>query len=142
MIADGLTKNQSDPADLMRAILANGVYQLSGEADVLAQKKAQRDRRARRQQLGDAVDDSKPSQAVFRKVYVDHQATFFHPPEDDKVVQGRAVRRTSFDGHSGRILASEDLQETLLCEKQPLPRPMALLRTEIWYERFPKGDRV
>ena len=79
MVADSLTTNQADPADLLRALLANGVYQLSNEAEVLAQKKAQRDRRARRQQSGEAKEP-KPSPAVFRRVYIDHQATSYHPP--------------------------------------------------------------
>ena len=48
MLADSLTKDQADPADLIRAVLAHGVYQLSSEAEVLAHKKEQRDRRSRR----------------------------------------------------------------------------------------------
>ena len=49
MLADSLTKDQSDPADLLRAVLMGGQYQLSPEATVLEQKKQQREARARRQ---------------------------------------------------------------------------------------------
>ena len=146
MIADGLTKNQADPADLMRALLANGVYQLSNEAEVLAQKKAQRDRCVQRKPLGSTnspnYEQSQTPGAVFRKVYLDHEATSYHSPEEEHIVQGKAVRRTSFDARSGKVLASEDLQESLLCEKQWLSSPVSLLRTEIWYERVVPGSRV
>ena len=146
MIADGLTKNQADPADLMRALLANGVYQLSNEAEVLAQKKAQRDRRVQRKPLGStnspSYEQSQTPGAVFREVYLDHEATSYHSPEEEHIVQGKAVRRTSFDARSGKVLASEDLQESLLCEKQWLSSRVSLLRTEIWYERVVPGSRV
>jgi hypothetical protein len=39
MLADSLTKDQADPADLLRAALHHGTYQLAPEASVLAQKK-------------------------------------------------------------------------------------------------------
>ena len=48
MVADALTKDHSDPADLMRSILEHGTYQLSKEAVVLLLKKQQRDRRSAR----------------------------------------------------------------------------------------------
>ena len=44
MICDALTKDKADPADLLRAVLDLGVYQLSNEAAVLLAKKAPRDR--------------------------------------------------------------------------------------------------
>ena len=50
MLADSLTKDSADPADLLRAALQCGEYQLAPEASVLAQKKQQRDARTKRQQ--------------------------------------------------------------------------------------------
>ncbi|CAE7347138.1 RE1, partial [Symbiodinium microadriaticum] len=47
MLADALTKDQADPADLLRAALSGGCYQLSSEASVLAQKKRVREARQR-----------------------------------------------------------------------------------------------
>ena len=44
MVCDALTKDKADPADLLRAILELGRYQLSSEAEVLSMKKAVRDR--------------------------------------------------------------------------------------------------
>ena len=44
MVCDALTKDKTDPADLLRAILELGRYQLSSEAEVLSMKKAVRDR--------------------------------------------------------------------------------------------------
>lgn len=52
MLADGLTKDQMDPADLLRAALARGEYQLADEAVILELKKqhrAVREQRKRRQ---------------------------------------------------------------------------------------------
>ena len=54
MLADSLTKDQSDPADLLRAALLHGRYQLSPEAAVLAQKKSQREARTQRQKVHQA----------------------------------------------------------------------------------------
>jgi hypothetical protein len=56
MLADSLTKDQADPADLLRAALHHGAYQLAPEASVLAQKKQQREARTKRQQAAQAVD--------------------------------------------------------------------------------------
>ena len=42
MLADGLTKDQADPSELLRAALQLGEYQLNSEASVLEKKKAQR----------------------------------------------------------------------------------------------------
>ena len=42
MLADGLTKDQADPSELLRAALQLGEYQLNREASVLEKKKAQR----------------------------------------------------------------------------------------------------
>ena len=47
MLADALTKDQADPADLLRAALFQGRYQLSAEASVLARKKQLREMRQR-----------------------------------------------------------------------------------------------
>ena len=55
MIPDALTKDHSDPADLLRSVLEHGTYQLSKEAAVLSLKKQQRDRRSARRV---AKDDS------------------------------------------------------------------------------------
>lgn len=51
MIADGLTKDAMDPADLLRAILDEGEYQLNNEATILAIKRKHRERRAERKSL-------------------------------------------------------------------------------------------
>eukprot|EP00435_Cladocopium_sp_Y103_P053201 s487_g17.t1 len=48
MLADGLTKDQVDPADLLRSALHLGEYQLHSEATILEQKKKMRDERDRR----------------------------------------------------------------------------------------------
>ena len=50
MLADSLTKDLADPADLLRAALHQGTYHLSQEAAVLAEKKVQREERAKRRQ--------------------------------------------------------------------------------------------
>ena len=48
MIADGLTKDKIDPADLLRSCIRAGKYQISPEATVLARQAAERDLRASR----------------------------------------------------------------------------------------------
>ena len=48
MLADALTKDQADPADLLRAALHGGRYQLASEATVLAHKKQMREARQSR----------------------------------------------------------------------------------------------
>ena len=48
MLADGLTKDQADPSDLLRAALRIGEYQLNSEATVLQLKKTQREERVQR----------------------------------------------------------------------------------------------
>ena len=48
MLADGLTKDQQDPADLLRSALHVGEYQLNDEASVLEQKKHFREERNQR----------------------------------------------------------------------------------------------
>ena len=50
MLADSLTTDHIEPADLLRAAQLHGRYQLSPEATVLAQKKALREERKVRQQ--------------------------------------------------------------------------------------------
>ena len=45
MLADSLTKDKADPADLLRAALHYGEYQLAPEARVLEQKRQQREAR-------------------------------------------------------------------------------------------------
>jgi tRNA A22 N-methylase len=49
MIPDGLTKDQQDPADLLRSAMFLGEYQLNEEASVLEQKKRYREERRLRQ---------------------------------------------------------------------------------------------
>eukprot|EP00435_Cladocopium_sp_Y103_P057558 s34_g19.t2 len=51
MLADGQTKDQQDPADLLRSALHVGEYQLNDEAMVLEQKKQFRTERDRRKEL-------------------------------------------------------------------------------------------
>ena len=48
MIADGLTKDKIDPADLLRSCIRAGKYQISPEATVLARQAAERELRASR----------------------------------------------------------------------------------------------
>ena len=48
MLADGLTKDKADPADLLRAALKIGEYQLNSEATILDLKKQHRSERLRR----------------------------------------------------------------------------------------------
>ena len=54
MLADGLTKDQQDPADLLRAALAIGEYQLNPEAVILEKKKTQRQERLARRAVQQA----------------------------------------------------------------------------------------
>ena len=44
MLADGLTKDKLDPADLLRSCVRSGVYQIAPETAVLARQAAQRER--------------------------------------------------------------------------------------------------
>lgn len=48
MLADAMTKDHLEPADLLRAALRSGEYQLNDEAIVLQMKKEHREERARR----------------------------------------------------------------------------------------------
>ena len=48
MLADGLTKDKADPADLLRAALKIGEYQLNPEATILDLKRQHRSERLRR----------------------------------------------------------------------------------------------
>lgn len=50
-VADGLTKDQMDPADLLRAILSIGEYQLNNEATILELKREHREHRTARRML-------------------------------------------------------------------------------------------
>ena len=47
MIADGLTKDKMDPADLLRSCVRMASYQISPEDHVLAQQASERERRAK-----------------------------------------------------------------------------------------------
>ena len=58
MVADSLTKDAADPADLLRAALQHGTYHLSPEATVLQQKKLQREERAFRRQAAESFERS------------------------------------------------------------------------------------
>ena len=48
MLADALTKDKGDPADLLRSVLRSGVYQIAGEQVVLENKAEERARRQNR----------------------------------------------------------------------------------------------
>ena len=48
MVADGLTKDKAEPADLLRSVLRNARYQLADEQLVLERKKKERERRRQR----------------------------------------------------------------------------------------------
>jgi len=50
VLADALTKDNMDPADLMRAALHIGEYQLNKEATILGLKKKQREERIKKRQ--------------------------------------------------------------------------------------------
>lgn len=50
-LADGLTKDQQDPADLLRAALSIGEYQLNQEASILSLKKEHREQRQNRRKM-------------------------------------------------------------------------------------------
>ena len=58
MLADGLTKDQADPADLLRAALSSGVYQLHDEAAVLELKKQHKIIREQRKQQSQSSHNS------------------------------------------------------------------------------------
>ena len=45
MVADALTKDKAEPADLLRSVLRNARYQLADEQLVLERKKEERERR-------------------------------------------------------------------------------------------------
>lgn len=51
MLADSFTKDKMEPADLLRAALEIGEYQLNPEAPVLLWKKQQREHRDARRAL-------------------------------------------------------------------------------------------
>ena len=51
MIADGLTKDKMDPADLLRSCVRAASYQISPENHVLAQQATERARRAKNREL-------------------------------------------------------------------------------------------
>ena len=62
MLADALTKDQQDPADLLRAALAIGEYQLNEEAIVLEKKQAQKQERLERRLKHETREQEKRSQ--------------------------------------------------------------------------------
>ena len=51
MIADGLTKDRQEPADLLRSCVRAGIYQISPEESVLARQAAEREERTRLNQI-------------------------------------------------------------------------------------------
>ena len=59
MLADSLTKDKADPADLLRAALHYGEYQLAPEARVLEQKRQQREARTAWSQASRATAELK-----------------------------------------------------------------------------------
>lgn len=69
MLADGLTKDQLEPADLLRSALKLGVYQLHEEAAVLEQKKQmriERDNRKIKQMHHEAAQQKTKQEKRFR----------------------------------------------------------------------------
>ena len=67
MLADGLTKDQLDPADLLRSALHLGEFQLNSEASVLEQKKKMRQDRDRRKFLQMQVESKQQEQKQCKK---------------------------------------------------------------------------
>ena len=53
MLADALTKDRPEPADLLRSVLKHGMYQLADERGVLAKASEERDRRRQKAQQGE-----------------------------------------------------------------------------------------
>lgn len=66
MLADGLTKDQVDPADLLRSALHLGEYQLHSEATVLEQKRKMREERDRRK-INQMKLEEKQKEAKYQK---------------------------------------------------------------------------
>jgi hypothetical protein len=54
MLADALTKDKGDAADLLRAVIRSGKYQISDEEAVLQMKAEERERRRERGEVRDA----------------------------------------------------------------------------------------
>ena len=124
-LADSLTKDAADPADLLRAALSHGVYQLSEEAEVLRHKKEQRDRRASRSSL--FAQTPKVVCETFRDQ--DAQATRTPPERKNSV----PVRRISVNQQTGQVLENTDLSRGVPPAKQ-FPKLIPCLLTEIWYQ--------
>ena len=83
MVADSLTKDQADPADLMRAMLAHGTYQLSREAEVLALKKDQRERRVSRRSSSSTTPTGYPKTCVSSKEQPEVKGSEMAPTVED-----------------------------------------------------------
>lgn len=58
MLADGLTKDRMDPADLLRAAFDMGEYQINEEAVILAIKKQHPAMRVKRKETQDTLEHS------------------------------------------------------------------------------------
>ena len=65
MLADGLTKDKLDPADLLRSCVRSGVYQIAPETAVLARQAAERELRKARQSERTNTRDSRVPEAKF-----------------------------------------------------------------------------
>ena len=66
MLADGLTKDKLDPADLLRSCVRSGVYQIAPETAVLARQAAERElRKARQSKHNNNTHESKVPETKF-----------------------------------------------------------------------------
>ena len=129
MLADGLTKDQADPSDLLRAALSLGSYQLSQEATVLAGKREQRERRAKRQ-----TQPRLAQSPLMCESFVDENSTQVREPTFRAGYT--AVRRVCTDKLSGRVLQNVNLEEiSSQTLSKSLLKPVPVLLTEIWYKR-------
>ena len=65
MLADGLTKDKLDPADLLRSCVRSGVYQIAPETAVLARQAAERELRKARQSEHNNTRESRVPETKF-----------------------------------------------------------------------------
>ena len=129
MAADALTKDAADPADLLRTMLSHGSYQLSSEAQVLALKKEQRERRSAHQHQSKQPVVN-PSETLICQTLKSYNARVWTQPNHSV---GIPLRRISRDLPTGRVLENTDLTRTSPdAVEKPATRAQCLV-TEIWY---------
>ena len=67
MLADGLTKNEGDPVDLLRACIRRSSYQISPEETVLEYKALEKELRKQAKVMPDPPTPSTPFEESERK---------------------------------------------------------------------------